>query len=297
MKGVMDRVISKPQNAFVKGRQILDSFLITNECLDSRIRSREPGLLCKLDMEKAYDHMNWKFLLYLLRRCGFEEKWYSWIEHCISSARFSVLINGSPSGFFDSSRGVRQGDPLSPFLFVMVTKAFSRMINASINRGLITGFSVGASESDWVSVSHLLFADDTLVFCGADLNQVRNIGALLVCFEAVSGLKVNLAKSALVPIGNMDNVGNLAGILGCGTTSMPLKYLGLSLGAPFKVKAIWEDMLEKFARRLASWKRLYFKGGGGGGGGGDYSHQEYLIQFPHLFLVSVSYPCFRGETQ
>jgi hypothetical protein len=77
--------------------------LIASECLDIHINYEEPGLLCKLDMEKAYDHMDWKFLLYILRRCGFSEKWCSWTERYISIARFSMLINGTPSGFFRSS--------------------------------------------------------------------------------------------------------------------------------------------------------------------------------------------------
>jgi hypothetical protein len=206
LRRVMDKVISKPQNAFVKGRQILDSVLIANECLDSRIKSGDPGVLCKLDMEKAYDHVDCNFLLYLLKRCGFGERWCSWIKHCISSARFSILINGFPSGFFGSSRGVRQGDPLSPFLFVLVMEAFSRMISAMYSRGLISGFSVGSREHDRVEVSHLLFADDTLIFCGTDASQIGYFEALLVCFEVVSGLKVNLAKSVLVPVGSLEDV-------------------------------------------------------------------------------------------
>jgi hypothetical protein len=258
----MDRVISKPQNAFVKGRQILDSVLIANECLDSRIKSEEPGVLCKLDMEKAYDHVDWNFLLYLLKRCGFGERWCSWITHCISSVRFSVLINGSLSGFFGSSLGVRQGNLLSPLLFVLVMEAFSRMISAIYYRGLISGFSMGTKEFDRVEVSHLLFANDTLVFCGADASQISHMGALLVCFKAVSGLKVNLSKSTLASVGSLDDVDQLAGHLGCGTTNLPLKYLGLPLGASFKLKAMLRDLEDLMTRRLAYWKCLYLSKGG-----------------------------------
>jgi hypothetical protein len=154
-----------------------------------------------------------------------------WIKQCILTVRFSVLINGAPCGYFGSSRGVRQGDPFSPFLFDLVMEAFSRMVGASTSRGLISRFSVGSSEQTRVVVSHLLFADDTLVFCGADETQIRHIGALLVCFEAVSGLKVNLPKSALILVGYLDDVDQLAGLLGYGTSLLPLKYLGLQLGA------------------------------------------------------------------
>jgi hypothetical protein len=114
LRVVLSRIISSPHNAFVKGRQILDSVLIASESLDFRLKLGDPGLLCKLDMEKAYDHVSWDFLLYMLKRCGFGQKWCAWIAFCISTASFSVLINGSPTGFFNSSRGVRQGDPLSP---------------------------------------------------------------------------------------------------------------------------------------------------------------------------------------
>ena len=102
-------LISDSQNAFVKGRQILDFVLIAFECIDSRLKSGVPGVLCKLDVGKAYDHVSWDFLMYMLQRCGFSEKWRKWIRYCISTIKFFILINGSPSDFFGSSRGFGKG--------------------------------------------------------------------------------------------------------------------------------------------------------------------------------------------
>jgi len=257
LKTVLEKVISKSQSAFIKGRQILDPILIANECIDSQIRSREPGVICKMDLEKAYDHVNWDFLLYVLRRCGFGGKWCSWIDRCISSAKFSVLVNGSPNGFFSSSRGLRQEDPLSPLLFVFVMEALSRMITAAVSGGLLDGFKVGNA-----SFSHLLFVDDTFILCDASSSKLRYLRSLFLLFEAVSGLKVNLAKSSLIPVGDVVQVGSLAGILGCEVASLPVKYLSLPLGASYKSTRIWDGVIEKVEKRLASWKRLYLSKGG-----------------------------------
>jgi hypothetical protein len=119
-------------------------------------------------VEKAYDHVSWDFLIYLLERCGFPVRWRNWIRFCISTARFSILINGCPSGFFASSRGLRQGDPLSPLLFVIVMEALSWLLDRAVQGGYFSGFTVGNHEGNEVLVTHLLFADDTLLFCDAD---------------------------------------------------------------------------------------------------------------------------------
>jgi hypothetical protein len=93
-------------------------------------------------------------------------------------------------------------------------------------------------------------------------SQIRHLGALLVCFEAAAGLKVNLSKSVLVPVGHVENVGQLASLLGCGYGEVPLKYLGLPLEASFKLKFVWAGLEDMMSRRLAPWKRLYLSKGG-----------------------------------
>ena len=180
---VLDNLISETQNSFVGGRQILDSVLIANECLDSRLKSKISGVVCKLDIEKAYDHVNWEALFYLLGRMGLRLKWRRWIKACISFVCFSVLVNGSPEGFFGNSRGLKQGHPLSPLLFLLVMEVLSRLLKKTEECNLIQGFHVGAVNSVEVSISHLLFANDTILFCDASREQLLSIRLVLSCFR------------------------------------------------------------------------------------------------------------------
>nr|XP_023915883.1 uncharacterized protein LOC112027445 [Quercus suber] len=157
----------------------------------------------------------------LILRCGFSEKLRKWIRYCISTVKFSILINGSPFDFFGSSRGFRQGDPLSPLLFDIVMKALSHMLDVAASAGQFSSFSIA------------------------------NLRAILARFEEVSGLRINLGKSQLVPVGGVHNLEALVGLLGCGQSSLPLKYLGLPLGAKYKDLSVWNPILERMERRLA----------------------------------------------
>ncbi|RVX06893.1 hypothetical protein CK203_015021 [Vitis vinifera] len=174
--------------SLVGGRQILDAALIAKEAIDSLLKGDEAGVLCKLDLEKAYDHINWDFLMTMMQKMGFGEKWTGWIRWCISTASFSILINGSPT-----AAGLR-------------------------GRG-----------GNGIQVSHLLFADDTLVFCEDSQDQMVVLSWLLMWFEAISGLSINLNKSEILPVGRVENVEVLASELGCKVGSLPSTYLGLPL--------------------------------------------------------------------
>ncbi|KAJ9680532.1 hypothetical protein PVL29_019761 [Vitis rotundifolia] len=262
LKKVVGKVVSTTQNAFVEGRQILDAALIANEVIDSLLKRKESGVLCKLDLEKAYDRINWDFLLSVMKKMGFGEKWAGWINWCLSTASFSVLINGSSTGFFRSTRGLRQGDPLSPYLFVLGMEALTSLINRAVRGGYLSGCRIRGRGGAGIRVSHLLFADDTLVFCEDSQEQLAFLSWLLLWFEATSGLRINLNKSEILPVGRVENAEILAAELGCKVRSLPSTYLGLPLGASHKSVMVWDGMEERMRKRLALWKRQFISKGG-----------------------------------
>jgi len=147
-------------------------------------------------------------------------------------------------------------------LFFIMMEVFNRMLQRVEGAGLIRGFKADGRRGGGECVSHLLFAEDTILFCDVVVEQILHVQLLLLCFQAVTGLKVNVQKSEMVPIGEVNDVHALAKILGCRIGTLPLSYLGMPLGASHKSPSIWNPILEKIERKLARWKKLYLSMGG-----------------------------------
>ncbi|XP_022019330.1 uncharacterized protein LOC110919364 [Helianthus annuus] len=160
MRTVMDDVISDFQSAFLSGRFILDGPLIVNEIISWFKKKKSKAFILKIDFDKAYDNVSWKFVVSMLHQMGFHNKWCSWIMGVLKSANSSVLVNGSPTYTFRCEKGMRQGDPLSPFLFLVVMEALSCMINNAKEAEVIRGIPTPCNGSN---ISHLLYADDAIV--------------------------------------------------------------------------------------------------------------------------------------
>ena len=135
---------------------------------------------------------------------------------------------------------MRQGDPLSLLLFLLVMEVLSRLLQKTVDGGFIRGFK----ETTRLAISHLLYAYDTIMFCNADIEQLLYIRLVMNCFEAITGLKVNLGKSEVISVGHVANVEALAAILCCKVGSVPMNYLCMPLGASFTAKSMWNSILE-----------------------------------------------------
>uniref|UniRef100_A0A803P8A0 Reverse transcriptase domain-containing protein n=1 Tax=Cannabis sativa TaxID=3483 RepID=A0A803P8A0_CANSA len=259
LRGVLGETISETQSAFVEGRQILDSVLLANEAVEDYRSRGKKGFVLKIDFEKAYDRVDWGFLDLVLRKKGFGERWRKWIRGCVSSTSFSIFVNGRVRGKFHGSRGLRQGDPLSPFLFTLVADVLGRMVDKAVETEAFSGFQIG---KDNIRLSHLQFADDTLFFV-KDEDSLQKLVKIVEAFCGISGLKVNLNKSQLLGICLSDEaVAQGANLIGCEVGKWPMTYLGMPLGGSPRKKTFWEPVLDKCAKRMDGWKCSFLSRGG-----------------------------------
>ncbi|GJR68224.1 putative RNA-directed DNA polymerase, eukaryota, reverse transcriptase zinc-binding domain protein [Tanacetum coccineum] len=225
---VISSIVGPNQTAFLAGRQILDGCLIANEIIRMANIEEHKLLLFKVDFEKSFDSVCWSFLHDIIRQMGFRNKWQSWIKACLSSASIYVLVNGSPSKKFKMERGIRQGDPLSPFLFLLVAEVVQISIIEACNKGIYKGVSLAQSGDN---LSLLQYAVDALFFGSWSRANANNLIRILKCFEMATDLKVNLAKSRIFGVGvEIDEVDAVASSLGCTHDSIPIVYLGLPVG-------------------------------------------------------------------
>lgn len=257
----MGEVIGISQFAFMKGKQILDCVMIANEAVHSLKIKKTEGLLLKLDFEKAYDSIDWRFLEAVMKEMGFRRRWLQWISSCIRTVTMSVLVQGSPTRQFQMGRGLRQGDPLSPLLFNLVSEGLNVLMERGKEMGLFEGLEIGLKQS--FALSHLQFADDTLLVCKGRLKDLQNLKRVLRCFQVSSGLKINLQKSMLYGINIVNQkVKEWGDIIGCSNGNLPFYYLGLPIGGNPDSISFWEPVISKFRDRLSSWKARFISRAG-----------------------------------
>lgn len=254
LKQIMKEIISKTPSAFVGGRQIFDNAMVGYECMH-RLRSsnscpsRYMGF--KLDMSKAYDRVEWSFLDAIMEKMGFSRAWIKRVLNCVNSASFSVLINGHSGLLFTAEKGLRQGCPLSPFLFIICAEGLSSLISSTVDLREIEGLKVAR---DSLVISHLFFADDSLLFAKANVDVASVWKHNLHLYEKASGQVINVQKSLLCVSPNVpdDVVNQIKSILGVEVIEEHAKYLGLPSSISHNKKDIFSPICDRISSVVAA---------------------------------------------
>ena len=247
--------ISPNQVSFVPGRHISDNIMITQEILHKckMAKGQKGFLVWKIDLSKAYDKLNWCFIEQVLVELGIPFLLSKLIMSCISSASFQVILNGDLSEKFASGSGIRQGDPLSPYIFVLCMEKLSHLIQSAIEIG---AWKPIRSSQNGPLVSHLFFADDLILFAEASCSQARILKQCMDRFCELSGQSVNFDKSKLFCSPNTDKklAKDISAICGSPLTGDLGKYLGMPLIHSRVSKNTYSDLVDKVQSRLAGWK-------------------------------------------
>jgi retron-type reverse transcriptase len=193
LKPFLEKSLSPEQLGFLKGRRIQDAIATAHECIHSIKQKNLKALIMKIDLKKAFDCIDWAFLRLILHAAGFGDKFTDWILACVTSANFAVLINGEATNFFNSERGLRQGCPLSPYLFILVMESLSLLLSKSIADQKISGIKV----SRFIKIFHLMFVDDILLLTKAEPSEWLVILDILQVFCTATGLSINPTKSSV----------------------------------------------------------------------------------------------------
>ncbi|XP_061350333.1 uncharacterized protein LOC133295506 [Gastrolobium bilobum] len=256
LKPLLNKLISPQQVSFVPQRQIQDNIIIAQEMVHSmnRMKGKMGFFTIKIDLEKAYDKMSWKFIYKVLSEINIPESLVNIIMQCITSTELEILWNGSKAGSILPSRGLRQGDPISPYIFVLCMEKLTHLISDAIARKEWKPMAAGRGGP---TISHLLFADDLLLFGEANIDQVKSIMNCLTKFGNMSGQKVSYPKSNIffsknVPI---DVANAIVKISGFAQTKNLGRYLGYRMKHGRTSKLHYGEIMDRVNNRLNGWKK------------------------------------------
>ncbi|KAG7547383.1 F-box domain [Arabidopsis suecica] len=250
LQSLLPSVISNAQSAFLPGRLLAENVLLATELVNGYSRKNiGPRGMLKVDLRKAFDSVKWEFITAILKAMHFPDRFINWISQCISTPQFSVSVNGVTSGYFQSSRGLRQGDPISPYLFVLAMEVFSKLMSSSFAAGFINHHP----QTKELDITHLMFADDVMVFFDGSSSSLTGISDALDIFASWSGLKMNCEKTQIFTAG-LDPGESLAiSSFGFPIGSMPIRYLGLPLMSRKLRISEYSPLIEKLRKRFQSW--------------------------------------------
>lgn len=255
LKPLLQKIISAEQGTFLSGRCINDNVLLAQEILHSMRYRRVAAshVAVKVDMEKAYDMLHWDFIEATMIRFSFHPTFVNWIMNCIKNPCFSVLVNDSPTEWFESCKGLRQGDPIAPYLFIIAVEALIRGVKAKSDLGLVSGVHVGRGAD---KISQLNFADDCLLFFRASIAEAHHIKETLKWFCANSGEKVNLIKYKVYFASKVHQHHRriIGRILGMQEGHWPMKYMGITMDGKRLPMQAYEPILTRIRGKLAGWK-------------------------------------------
>ena len=251
LKGILPKCIALNQSAFIKKRLLMENVLLATEIVkDYHKEDISPRCAMMIDISKAFDSVQWPFLLNTLRAMGLPEKFLKWITLCVTTASFSVQVNGELAGYFQSSRGLRQGCSLSPYLFVICMNVLSKLLDEAAAKGQ-TGFHPKCKN---IALTHLCFADDLLVFADGSQRSVESILQVFEAFDKMSGLKISLEKSTLFLAGvGEQKREEILGHFPFASGKLPVRYLGLPLLTKCMTVGDFLPLIEKIRKRIGSW--------------------------------------------
>ncbi|KAL0004281.1 hypothetical protein SO802_011842 [Lithocarpus litseifolius] len=285
LKILLPHIISENQSAFTSKRLITDNLLVAFELmnyLNHKTAGKEGYMAIKLDMSKAFDRVEWGFIKRIMEKLGFCSNWVSLIMQCITSVSYSVQINGVTYGNIIPSRGLRQGDPLSPSLFLLCAEGLSAIIHDAARNLSLTGISV---SRNCPSITHLFFADDSILFCKANTGECQELKRILQRYETASGQKINTDKSSVFfsPNTHQDTKETILAILGPMQDSRHSKYLGLPSLIERSKNQVFSLLKERVGQKLAGWKGKLLSMGG----------KEILIKAVAQAIPTYTMSCFQ----